>query len=120
MSLRAAIIKYAKDKCQAKIDFPWKNFPNYAVLRHQGSDKWFALLMNVPREKLSLKGDGDIDVVNLKCRPELVGSLRIKDGFLPAYHMNKEHWVTVLLDNTVPEDLIYELIDDSYTLTAKN
>lgn len=118
MSLRAAIIKYADNKYQAKPDFPWAKFPDYTVLRHQGSDKWFALLMNVPRGKLGLKGGGEVDVINVKCRPELVGSLRMKEGFLPAYHMNKEHWLTVLLDNTVSEKEIYGLIDDSYELTT--
>jgi predicted DNA-binding protein (MmcQ/YjbR family) len=118
MSLRTAIIKYADNKYQAKPDFPWTKFPDYTVLRHQGSDKWFALLMNVPRDKLGLKGGGEVDVINVKCRPEFVGSLRMKEGFLPAYHMNKEHWLTVLLDNTVPEKEIYELIDDSYELTT--
>jgi predicted DNA-binding protein (MmcQ/YjbR family) len=44
----------------------------------------------------------------------------MKAGFLPAYHMNKEHWLTVLLDNTVPEKEIYELIDDSYELTTQD
>jgi predicted DNA-binding protein (MmcQ/YjbR family) len=118
MSLRIEIIKYADNKYQTEPDFPWAKFPNYAVLRRQGSDKWFALLMNVPRDKLGLKGGGEVDVVNVKCRPELVGPLRMRKGFLPAYHMNKEHWLTVLLDNTVPEEEIYELIDDSYQLTT--
>jgi len=118
MSVKAAVLEYAKEKYQATPDFPWAKFPRYAVLRHHGTDKWFALVLNVPRQKLGLEGDGEVDVMNVKCWPDLVGSLRMKKGYLPAYHMNKEHWLTVLLDNTVPESEVLELIDDSYRLTA--
>ncbi|NCB80331.1 MAG: MmcQ/YjbR family DNA-binding protein [Bacilli bacterium] len=120
MSLKEEIISYADIKYRIKPNFPWIKFPNYAVLRHPESSKWFALLMNVPRNKLGLEGDGEVDVVNVKCKPEFVGSLRMKNGFMPAYHMNKEHWLSILLDNTVPEEEIYELIDDSYQLTKND
>jgi len=117
MNLKTSVIKYAKDKYQVEPDFPWRRFPDYAVLRHHGTAKWFALLMNVPRNRLGFEGDEKVGVINVKCRPEIVGSLRMKRGYLPAYHMNKEHWLTVLLDETVPENEIHELIDDSYQLT---
>lgn len=119
MSLKVAVIKYAKSKYQVTPDYPWKKYPGYAVLRHRGTEKWFALLMDVPRNRLGLEGEDRVDVVNVKCRPEIVGSLRMKEGYLPAYHMNKEHWLTVLLDETVPEEEIRELIDDSYRLTTR-
>ncbi len=117
MPLRESIIKYAHTEYKATADYPWKKYPDYAVLRHQRSRKWFALFMNVPKEKLGLAGEGRIDIVNVKCRPELIGSYRAQTGFLPAYHMNKEHWLSVLLDNTIAEADILSLIDDSYQLT---
>ncbi|WP_084300295.1 MmcQ/YjbR family DNA-binding protein [Microvirgula aerodenitrificans] len=116
-SSKIAVVNYVNNKYQVGPDYPWSQYPSYAALRHHGTDKWFALLMNVPRNKLGLEGTDSVDVVNVKCRPEIVGSLRLKHGYLPAYHMNKEHWLTVLLDNTVPEKEIFELIDDSYLLT---
>ncbi|KAA8731673.1 MmcQ/YjbR family DNA-binding protein [Acinetobacter qingfengensis] len=117
-NLKVAVVKHVKNKYQIAPDYPWSKYPDYAALRHHGTKKWFALLMNVPRNKLGLEGTDGIDVLNVKCRPEIVGSLRLAQGYLPAYHMNKEHWLTVLLDNTVPEKEIFELIDDSYYLTG--
>nr|WP_250210024.1 MmcQ/YjbR family DNA-binding protein [Morganella morganii] len=47
----------------------------------------------------------------------MVGSLRLKDGIYPAYHMNKEHWVTIMLDTEFSSEELKSLIDDSYRLT---
>lgn len=98
-------------------DFPWKQFPEYAVFRHRDNRKWFAVLMQVPQEKLGLAGDDLLNVVNLKCDPVLVGSLQAKDGFFRAYHMNKENWITVTLDGRVEADTIKMLLDMSYRAT---
>lgn len=119
MTKRDDIFKYAKEKYGTKPDFPWKQYPTYAVLRHNSSDKWYSLVMNVEKEKLGLKGEGSVDILDLKAPPELIGSLRQNKGFLPAYHMNKEHWITILLDGSVAMEEIYSLIDTSYELTKK-
>lgn len=73
--------------------------------------------MNVNKEKLNMDGGGEIQILNVKCDPELVDILRKKDAILPAYHMNKEHWVSIVLDGSVPEDDITHLLDLSYDLT---
>lgn len=64
--------------------------PNFAVFWHSNNQKWFALIMDIPRSRLGLPGDELLDVVNLKCDPLLIGSLRSEPGFFPAYHMNKD------------------------------
>ena len=58
------------------------------------------------------------DVVNIKCDPALVGSLRNRTGYFPAYHMNKENWISILLDGSVSRDEIQKLITLSYELTS--
>ena len=63
-------------------------------------------------------GDELLDVVNLKCDPLLIGSLRSEPGFFPAYHMNKDSWITVSLDNKANADKLKMLLDMSYTATA--
>lgn len=98
-------------------DFPWVKYPEYEVFRHSASKKWFALVAVIPREKLGLPDDGNITVVNLKCDPILIGSLRREPGFFPAYHMNKEQWVTAALDGTVPDETLKMLLDMSFDLT---
>lgn len=72
--------------------------------------------MDVPKAKLGLSGEGSIDVVNLKCDPDLIQILRQQEGFFPAYHMNKIHWISVALD-CVNDDIIANLLAQSYALT---
>ena len=74
--------------------------------------------MDVPRIKLGLEGSEPLDVVNLKCDPILIGSLRTESGIFSAYHMNKESWISVALDGSVPDDQIKMLLDMSYDETA--
>ena len=117
MRQRNLLLKDAVLKFKVEPDFPFKRYPEYTVLRHKESDHWFALFMNVPKSKLNLDGDGEIQVLDVKCRPEVIGSLRKRKGFLPAYHMNKELWITVLLDDSVEEATLLQLLEDSFQLT---
>ena len=98
-------------------DHPWADMPRAAVFRHAGNRKWFALLMEVPRDKLGLPGTEKLDIVNFKCDPILIASLRGEAGIFPAYHMNKSSWITAALDGSVPAETIELLLDVSYELT---
>ncbi|WP_435953944.1 MmcQ/YjbR family DNA-binding protein [Dryocola sp. BD626] len=113
---REALFEAVLDKYQVEPDYPWQKLSDYAVLRHRFKKKWFALVYRIEPEKLGLPGEGSLEAMNVKVQPELLGSLRMQPGILPAYHMNKEHWVTVLLE-TVPAEDILSLIDESYRLT---
>ena len=117
MTSRKNIFAYAKKKFHSEPDHPFSKLPHYAVLRHTDSAKWFALVMLVPRSKLKLEGSGEVEIINLKVTPEKVGHLRTREGFLPAYHMNKEHWLTILLDGSVSASEIHMLLDESHQLT---
>ena len=92
-------------------------YPSFRVFRHRSNRKWFAVIMEIPREKLGLPDGGDIQVVNVKCDIRLIGSFRQEQGIFPAYHMSKAHWLTVALDGSVDEDKIKFLLDMSYDLT---
>ena len=98
-------------------DYPWADTPRAAVFRHAGNRKWFALVMEVPRDKLGLLGTEKFDIVNFKCDPILIASLRGETGIFPAYHMNKASWITAALDGSVPAETIELLLDVSYELT---
>ena len=116
--MREKIIAYIKKKYKAVPEYPWGE-EDGAVLRHGDNRKWFALVMNIGREKLGLAGEGKVDVINLKIDDMAFRDVLLQDkGIFPAYHMNKEHWITVLLDGTVEEDQICNLIDLSFTATA--
>lgn len=114
---REDILNYTKRKYNTEPDYPWAKFPNYAVLRHDKNNKWYGLLMNVERHKLNIVGDGETEILNVKCDPELSGILRVENAILPAYHMNKEHWISIVLDGSVPDEEIFHLLDLSYNLT---
>lgn len=110
------IVAYVQDAYGVVPDCPFQD-TEALVFRHAGSRKWFAVLMAVPAAKLGLPGDGLRDILNLKCDPRLSGSLRAQEGVLPAYHMNKEHWITLVLDSSFPTDELFALIDLSHHLT---
>lgn len=99
-------------------EYPWRDSPGHAVLRHPENRKWYAMVMDVPRQKLGLPGGGCVDIVNLKCDPILSGSLRSQPGILPAWHMNKEQWISVLLDGTVDPEQLGFLLELSHSLTG--
>ena len=75
--------------------------------------------MTVPRKILKLSGDGNIDVINVKCSTDDIGFLRDSPGILTAYHMSKANWVSVVLDGTVPQKNVKQLIKASFELTKK-
>ena len=75
--------------------------------------------MTVSRKILKLSGDGNLDIINVKCGTDDIGFLRDIPGILPAYHMSKANWVSIILDGTVPQKNIKLLIKTSFDLTKK-
>jgi len=116
-TIQEQLLAYAKKTYKTLPDAPFRTAPTYFVLRHADTRKWYALFMDVPREKLGLSGSEYVDILNIKCDPFLSGSLRMEKGFLPAYHMNRDSWITILLDGTVSAEDIFPLLDMSYELT---
>ena len=114
---RQQLFQWMKRRYGVEPDYPWAD--ENAVLRHRDNNKWFALVMEVGREKLGMDGDGTAEIINLKCQPALIGSLRERNGFHPAYHMNKDQWMSVRLDGSVTDDELKSLIDLSFELTQK-
>nr|WP_216819326.1 MULTISPECIES: hypothetical protein [unclassified Gilliamella] len=81
---RETLLNYAKKQFHAEPNYLWNIFPRYAVLRHHDDgDKWFAIVMNVPGTKLGFNDDKEVDILNVKLRPEYIGSLRKKKVFCP-------------------------------------
>lgn len=120
-----ALFSFVNEHYGIEPDYPFSDDAS-AVLRHPENRKWFALVMRVPKSKFCIKSDNAVDILNLKSDPILIGSLRLKDGFFPAYHMNKEKWITIFLDGTVATvykgNIIKNLIMDcqSYTKYRPN
>ena len=117
--MREKIEKYINEKYDINQEYPWDKYPNDTTFKNKNNNKWFALIMEVSFEKLKIDKYGMTYIINLKNIPEIIGGLRKEEGILPAYHMNKEHWISVLLDGTVKVEKIFDLIDISYKLTRK-
>ena len=97
-------------------DYPFDDLFESAVLRHADNRKWYALVMSVSRRKFGFESDEVTDVVNLKLPTEMFGSFGAADGVYPAYHMNKLHWISVLLPDA-PEDVVKFLVNVSFEAT---
>lgn len=115
---REVIFEYAAKTYRTAPEYLWAKYPDDAILRHSDNNKWYAVIMNVTKDKLGLGGLDEVGIINVKCEPEMIGALRMTKGILPGYHMNKSNWVSVLLDGSVGEELIYNLLDRSYELTG--
>ena len=97
-------------------DYPFEDLHETAVLRHGDNRKWYAIVMRVSRRKFGFENDEIIDVVNLKLPTEMFGSFGAADGVYPAYHMNKCHWVSVLLPDA-PDEVVSFLTNASFEST---
>ena len=115
---RQELMNYIFDVYGVEPDYPFPDDGVSCVFRHADNRKWFANTMNIPYRTLGIPRNGNVDVLNVKCDPLLIGALRGKPGFLPAYHMNKDKWMTALLDGTAGREEIEMLLAVSYELTA--
>lgn len=113
------VIEYVKDKYCAEPEYLWAKSPNNAIFREQCSSKWYAALLTLPKRKIGIKEDGDIEIIDLKSTPEAIQSLVDGVNYLPGYHMNKKHWFTIRLDGSVPVQQIFRRIDISYDTVKK-
>lgn len=77
---RKELEQYIQETYVAQIDYPWVKYPSHEVFRHENNKKWFALVMDIPKNKLGVSGNDSISVVNVKCDKILVPSLWERDG----------------------------------------
>lgn len=79
------------------------------------------LVFRVGGKIFSLTNINGFESVNLKCDPERAVELRERyDGIRPGYHMNKQHWNTIVMDGSVPDALVCELVQHSYALIFRS
>jgi predicted DNA-binding protein (MmcQ/YjbR family) len=102
-----------------RADYPFEEDFETGVFRHSDSGKWFAIAMRVDESKIGHSGGKIIDIVNLKCAPEVIESIvGVETGIYRAYHMNKAHWITIALSEC-DEGTLSWLLGVSYELTRK-
>lgn len=118
MTYREQLFAYVKERYGVEPDHPFPTAPQYPVLRHTDNRKWFALVMDVPRDRLGLSGQERVDVVNIKVDNAVFADLLMqREGFFKGYHQSG-NWISILLDGTVPFAEICMAIDESFCATA--
>lgn len=109
------IFEYVQKQYGTVPEYLWSKSPDSVVLRHKNG-KWYAVFMTVEKSKLGLEGNDLVDIMDVKCDPEMSSMIIQTYGFLPGYHMNKQHWITILLDGSVSEAKTLDFLDMSYDL----
>ena len=116
--LKEQYVAWIKSRFSAFPDFPWPDTPDYCVFRCP-NEKWFALVMKVKYRQLGLTGEEEVWVVNMKAPSDKIPSLIDKASVFPAWHMNKKHWITVLLTTATDFKKLCQLTEISYELVNK-
>lgn len=114
------ITNYIKRKYKVNPEFLWDKSSSNGVFRNKYNKKWFGIIISVSKDKLDSKYKQEIiEVINLKIDEDMIKELIKINGFYRAYHMNKKSWISVILDNTLDNEIIYSLIDQSYNNVNK-
>ena len=114
------ITNYIKRKYKVNPEFLWDKSTGNGVFRNKNNKKWFGIILSVSKDKLDSKYKQEIiEVINLKLDETMIKELIKIDGFYRAYHMNKKSWISIILDNTLDNEIIYSLIDQSYNNVNK-
>ena len=109
------------EKYSVEPDFPWDEgkYKPAGVFRHGDNSKWFGLVMNIDRRLLDKGAAEDMaDVLNLKADENKVKRLHKIPGIYPAYHMNHSKWISVVLDDTLADRDVMDLVEESFRLTS--
>ena len=110
----AAVLAYARETYGDEPEFLWEKLSDSAILRRKDNQKWYALFMTIPRSKLGLDSTEPAEIIDLRFDkdelPKKVDGVR----YFPGYHMNKKHWLTMILDGSVPVEEILNYLDESY------
>ncbi|MCM1299210.1 MAG: MmcQ/YjbR family DNA-binding protein [Firmicutes bacterium] len=115
-SQRDRVIEHVKDFYGVDPEYLWEKTPNSGIFRNPLNKKWFGIFMDIPKSRLGFEAEEIVYVLNVKCDPVMAGDLQREKGFFPAYHMNKDKWITVILDDTVKDETVFYLIKQSYDL----
>ena len=110
------VIDYAREKYGDELEFLWEKYPDAAVLRRKDNRKWYALFMTIPKAKLGLDSGEVAEIIDLRFDADELAKKVDGERYFHGYHMNKKHWITMLLDGSVPLEEILNCLNESYAL----
>ena len=112
------VLTYCREQYGTEPEYPWNDLPAAGVLRHRDNPKWYGVFMSVTADKLGRPTQERITILDIKGDPDDIVHIREMPGFAPAYHMNKKHWLTVILPEITDPAVVWVLIDKSYRMTG--
>ncbi len=118
MTYRKQVLDYILETYGVEPEYPWLGSPENATFKEKMTDKWFALVLSVRKKSLGLSGEGSIDILNVKAKPDYISMVSGIQGFRAGYHMSKTHWLTVFLDESVDLERIFNEIDNSFAIVS--
>lgn len=110
------LMKYCTRTFGTVPETPWEDTPDAYTFKTSKRNKWYAVFLTIPYKSLGIYKKGKLDIVNIKLEPERVIELIDIEHYFPAYHMNKKHWLTIVLDKDVNIEQTEELLQCSYAL----
>lgn len=113
------VMDYIETKYGDKPEYLWEKFPNNAVYRKKDTRKWYAAILTVKKDRFGFDSEVEVEVIDLHAKIEDVPNLIKEPNIYPGYHMNKKHWITLILDGSCDLELIFNLINKSYLLAKK-
>jgi len=113
------VIDYIKEKYGDDVEYLWEKFPDNAVARRKDNKKWYLAILTVTKDKLGFESKEKVEVIDLRAKSEELPELIKQENIYLGYHMNKKHWISLILDGSAPLEDIYKLIDESYILAKK-
>ena len=112
-----AIINYVKAKYDNDLEFLWKKSPKNAIWRNQNNRKWYGAVLVISKDKLKIESNEMVEILDLRYQKNDIKNIIDNYKIFPGYHMNKDNWITIILDGRVELEEIYQLIDNSYQLS---
>ena len=110
------IIDYARNKFGDEEEYLWEKFPDNAVLRRRDTKKWYAVILTVPYIKFGIEREGTVEVIDMRMDLDELEKTVDNRTYFRGWHMNKKHWVTMLLDGTAPLEEIIRRLNESYNM----
>lgn len=113
------LIEYVSSVYGDKLEFLWEKFPDNGVWRRKDTGKWYGAILTVAKNKLGIPSSEIVEIIDLRAAPNRIHDLLKQNGFYPGWHMNKKNWFTVILDGSMKNEDLYQLIRESYHLAIK-
>lgn len=115
--ISSEIIDYCNNKYGGNHVNPFKKHPDILAFVNE-KNKWYALLLDVEYNKLNKNTNitTKVKILNVKYPTDNILAIIDNKNIFPAYHMNKKHWISIVLDKNIKLETIKELIDISYFL----